>query len=353
MQNQMEQIKQYLEELINIPSPVGYTGQCMRYLDDFIKAFDYPITYTNKKAIIVTIPGIDDANQKLVNAHIDTLGAVVKEIKDNGRLRLINTGGYAWGAYEGEYLTIHTHSGKTYSGTLLPTKASVHIYGDEVRNDPRNAQTMEVRIDEPVDSKADVEALGICVGDMVSYQPKLRFLENGYIKSRYLDDKACVAIMMATIQHFHQNQLVPKHTTQFYFSNYEEIGHGISQIPDQTREILSLDIGVVGADQESSEMAVSIAAKDSRSPYSYGFNRRLIELCQRHDIAYKVDVYNKYGSDAVASVLQGADLEFACIGLGVDATHHVERCHEQGLLANAQLLKYYLLEDTIPDNHSL
>jgi aminopeptidase len=341
----------FLKSIMAIPSPSGYTSNCIHEVKETIDNLGFQTTMTNKDALIITIPGKDQSQHKLITAHVDTLGAMVKEVKDNGRLRLTPIGGFAWGAYEGETATIHTFSNKTYTGTLLPNKASVHIYGDEVREAPRQSDTVEIRLDEVTTSKEETLNLGISVGNFVSFDPRFTVLENGFIKSRYLDDKASVAILMALCKFIQTNQLTPDYTTHFYISNNEEIGHGVSVIPPHTNEMIALDIGIVGKCQESDEYSISIAAKDSRSPYDFGLNRKLIHLCQKNKIPYNVDIYDKYGSDASTSILQGADVKSACIGPGVDATHHYERCHIDSLKSTIMLLGYYLFNENDLNKH--
>ena len=246
----------------------------------------------------------------------------VKKIKKNGRLEVTNVGGFAWGSVEGENVTIHTISGKTYSGTLLPIKASVHVYGDVAREMPRTEETMEIRIDEDVKTDEDVLKLGILQGDFVSFETRTRILDNGYLKD---------------------NKLKPKTDLYVYFSNYEEIGHGVSVFPEDLDEFIAVDIGLVaGEDAHGDEKKVQIIAKDSRSPYDFTLRKKLQETANKNNIKYTVGVYNRYGSDATTAILQGFDFKYACIGPNVDATHHYERCHNDGIVETVKLLIAYL-----------
>ena len=308
-----------MTEILNINSPGGDTSEAINRLKGEFESLGVKVSKTNKGAIYGTIKGQEDENAKLISAHIDTLGAIVKEIKSNGNLY------------------IKTKKGKIYTGTILPEKASIHIYSDVVSTVQRNEETVEVRIDEDVHSDLDVKNLGISVGDFVSFEPRVVITKNGYIKARYLDDKACVAIR--------DNNLAPRQTTHFFISNYEEIGHGLYDIPEKTSEILALDIGTVGEGHTSDEKSVTILAKDSRTPYDFGFRNRLVELAEKNNIKYNVDVHYRYGSDASLTMLQGVDANFACIGLGVDATHHYERTHIDGIDNNIKLLIAYIMCD--------
>jgi len=334
-----------MNEILNIPSPGGDTSACMERLKDEFHDLGIEVSETNKGAIFGTIRGEKELNQRLISAHVDTLGAMVKEIKPNGRLRLSNIGGFSWNSVEGENVYIKTESGKVYTGTVLPEKASVHIYSDAVTTTERNEETIEVRVDEDIKESKDTKKLGIAVGDFVSFEPRNKITESGYIKSRHLDDKACIAVLFASCKHLKDNNLIPKYTTHFFISNYEEIGHGLSGIPKKTNEILALDIGTVGGKHTSDEKKVTIVAKDSRTPYDLKFRNRLVDLAQKNDIDYEVDVHYRYGSDASLSVLQGVDANFACIGMGVDATHHYERTHKKGIKNNIELLISYLMEN--------
>lgn len=332
-------------ELMKVPSPGGFTRMLRDQLEEELKGWGLEVTRTKKGLIYATIRGRDDENHRVVTAHIDTLGGMIREIKPNGRPRLTNVGGAAWQSDEGENLTIFTRSGKTYTGTLLPDKASVHIWSEEARLAERNEETMEVRIDADTKSAEETEALGIRVGDFVAFETRTVIADNGYIKSRYLDDKAIVGVMMAVMrQILDQNEEIA-HTTHFMFSDYEEMGHGAYGFPEKSVEILALDIGTVGSYHTSDEKKVTIVAKDSRTAYDYDFRKRLEDLAEENGIPYATDVHFRYGSDACASMLAGEDMNFACIGLGVDATHHYERTHRDGFTANIDLLRAYLFAD--------
>lgn len=338
----MEYVLSLTKEYMDIPSVSGDTVTAMeRIRQDFLSLGITPQA-TNKGALYGTLAGEDDEHQVLVNAHIDTLGAIVREILPNGRLRLAQVGGYTWCTYEGENLTVHTASGKTYNGTALYEKPSVHNFPVEAREAARTDDNMEVRLDEDVYTAEDTAALGIAVGDFVSFDPRTVVLDNGYIKSRYIDDKACVAVMFAVLKYLVEQGIKPRRTVHFYVANYEEPGHGVSYIPEKTTEMLSVDIATVGEGHTSDEHCVTICAKDSRTPYDLGFRRRLEQLARENGVDYRVDVFNRYGSDASLCVVRGADVNFACIGPGTDASHHYERTHRDALENTAKLLLAYL-----------
>lgn len=330
------------KELLAIPSPVGYCDKVIARVEEELKKFNISYKLTKKNAIIATIKGKDSSYKKMISAHVDTIGAMVKKIKNNGRLELVNLGGINWAGVEGENLAIHTMSGKIFTGTLVPNKASVHIYGDDARDIPRTPATMEVRIDEEVSSKSDTENLGIAVGDFVAFEPRTIITENGYFKSRFIDDKVCVAQVLTYIKFLIENNLKPNNDLYIYISNFEEIGHGVSLFPEDLDEFIALDIGLVGEDALGDEKKVSISAKDNKTPYSLDIRKKMVEICQNKKIGYTVDVYNRYGSDASAAILQGFDFKIACIGPSVEASHHYERTHIDGIIATINLLIEYL-----------
>ena len=288
-------------ELLAIPSPVGYTHMAIEWVRKELESLGVKkYNITKKGALIAYVKGKDSNYKKMISAHVDTLGAVVKKVKKNGRLEITNVGGFAWSSVEGEHVTIHTLSEKTYTGTILPIKASVHVYGDVAR-------------------------------------------ENGYIKSRYLDDKLCVAQILAYLKYLKDNKLKPRTDLYIYFSNFEEIGHGVSVFPEDLDEFIAVDIGLVaGEDAHGDEKKVNIIAKDSRSPYDYSLRKKLQEAADKNKIQYTVGVHNRYGSDATTAILQGFDFKYACIGPNVDATHHYERCHNDGIVETIKLLIAYL-----------
>jgi putative aminopeptidase FrvX len=331
--------------LLTTPSPSGDTDVAINYVDDCFKALGIKTKRTIKNALIATIPGEDDSKHRTLSAHVDTLGAMVKEIKSNGKLKLTQIGGYAWSTIEGEYCTISTEENGEFAGTILFNQASTHVHGAKVNDTKRSGDNIEVRIDEKVHSKKDTEALGIQVGDFVHFDTRTDVTPSGFIKSRHLDDKACVACLLGMAEHLVKNKLTPKYTTHFYISNYEEVGHGSSAaIPPKTFEFLAVDMAAPGDGQESSEYAVTICAKDSSGPYDLELRRRLIKLAKEADLDYKIDIYPFYGSDASAALRAGWEIKHGLIGPGVDASHSFERLHEDSIDATVQLGLLYILD---------
>ena len=329
---------------LNIPSPSGKTTAALEEVRRQFEDMGISTTKTKKGAIIATIEGENTEEEKTISAHIDTLGAMVKGIKPNGRLKLVKVAGGTWTTMEGANVYVETRHGKKYRGTILPVYASTHIYGAAARETVRTDDNMEIRLDEIVKSKEDVKELGINVGDYVHIDPLTEITDNGFIKSRYIDDKSAVAMVFGICKYLKENNLKPKYTTNFFISNYEEVGHGVSAVPEKPTEFVAIDIGTVGGEQESDEFSVSIAAKDRSTPYDYDLRNKLVDIAEKNNVDYKVDVYINYGSDATQAMGQGFDFSFACIGPGVDATHHYERTHISAIENTMKLLIGYIME---------
>jgi putative aminopeptidase FrvX len=274
---------------------------------------------------------------------VDTLGAMVKEIKSSGRLKLTKVGGYSMNTIEGEYVQIHTVDGRVFTGTVLVNKASTHVHGPEHDKQERNEANMEVRLDEKVHNRADVENLGIQVGDFVSLDPRAQLTETGFVKSRHLDDKACAGVLLGLAKEIVEDKIELAATTHFFISNYEEVGHGAAGVfPAETAEVIALDMAAVGEGQTSDEYSCTICVKDSSGPYDYELSRRLQYLASDQGIPYKVDIYPYYGSDASAALRAGGQFKAALVGPGIDASHSYERCHVDSLEATAWLMLEYL-----------
>lgn len=342
-----QEIFHYIKELVSIPSPSGYTTEVIEHVAQFLQSAGVTAVKTNKGALLATIKGRDDSKHRFLTAHVDTLGAMVKEIKPSGRLKLSMVGGFRWNAVEGEYCKIHTADGRTYTGTILLNQTSVHVYhnmGDIKREDA----TMEVRIDAVTKSKADTENLGISVGDFVSFEPRVELTDNEFIKSRHLDDKASVGILMYIIKQLHEEGITLPYTTHFLISNNEEIGYGgNSNIPAKTVEYLAVDMGAIGDGQATDEYSVSICAKDSSGPYHYGLRQHLVELSKQHQVDYRVDIYPYYGSDASAAIRAGYDIIHGLIGPGIDASHAFERTHISSIEHTTTLIWHYLQSELV------
>lgn len=341
--NQQDMIN-FLEKYMAIHSPGGYTKEVLEVCKQDFEQMGIETYYTKKGALIARLEGENSSKERVISAHVDTLGGMVKEILPSGKLRFHRIGGGVYNALEGENCTVITQEKRKIRGSIMPLKASTHLYGPDVVARAHDEHSMVVRLDERIGSREDVECLGIQVGDFVCMEPRLEITENGFIKSRYLDNKACVTLLLEICKRWQEEEIKPRYTTLLYMSNYEEMGHGVSAVfSDQVEEFVALDIGIVGEGQTSSEYKVSIAAKDAKTVYDYDLKEKLLSLCKNNEIPYALDVYNKYSSDATQAIHFGCDFKFACIGPGVDATHHYERTHMEALVATSELIEKYLL----------
>ncbi|MFD2443025.1 M42 family metallopeptidase [Bacillus sp. CGMCC 1.16607] len=336
-----------IKELVSIPSPSGNTNTVITFVEKFLKELKVE-TYRNRKGgLIATIHGKNTQIHRMLTAHVDTLGAMVKEIKSSGRLKIDLIGGFKYNSIEGEYCQIETSSGKTISGTILMHQQSVHVYKDAGKAE-RNIDNMEVRLDEKVHSADEVRALGIEVGDFVSFDPRVELTDSGYIKSRHLDDKASVGILLQLMKQIVTDNITLPYTTHFLISNNEEIGYGgNSNITPETVEYLAVDMGAMGDGQATDEYTVSICAKDASGPYHYGLRKKLTQLCEDHDIKYKIDLYPFYGSDASAAIRSGSDIVHGLIGPGIDSSHAFERTHISSIENTAKLLFHYVQSEMV------
>ena len=330
-----------LEGIVNIPSPSGFTGAVMKHLEGMVSEWGYKTEYLAKGGLIITVPGKESKVLGL-GAHVDTLGAMVRSVTSAGTLRFTPVGGYMMSTVEGEYCTIHSRrTGKIFSGTVLTTKPSVHVH-EGCRDQKREPENMEIRLDEIVNCADDVKALGIGAGDYVSFDPRFAYTESGFVKSRHLDDKASVAVLMTLLKYTHETKQQPRCTLKILFSNYEELGHGASCLPGDIREFLAVDMGALGDDLTGDETKVSICAMDSSGPYDYQMTNELIQLAEDLGVDYAVDLFPHYGSDASAALKGGANIRAALIGQGVHASHSMERTHEKGLMNTLKLVKGYV-----------
>lgn len=333
---------QTMQKLIETPSPTGYYVKIKPVIEKLAEDLGYSVTYDNRDTAYITVEGQDPSKTVCISSHADTLGFMVRAINGDGTLRIRSLGGINYANVEGENVTVHTRSGKTYTGMLACTHHSSHAY-DDASSMARNENTVHVLLDEEVKSSADVKALGICHGDYVSIDPRFTVTESGYIKSRFIDDKASVAGCFACLKYLSENKIKPKHNTVFAITVYEEIGLGGVYVPTEISEYLSVDIAILGPDSDGSEQKVTICAKDASLPYDYNFTSRLISIAQNCELDYAVDLFYRYGSDAGAAIKGGNNLRAALIGMGVYASHGVERTHIKGVENTAKLVLGYIL----------
>ena len=330
----------HLMKLVNIPSPSGFTHIASAYLMDVLSGYGFAPYTTHKGNVVCCIGG--QGHPLVVAAHVDTLGAMVRSIKPNGRLRYTQIGGYPDNNLENETCVVHTRDGRTYTGTFYLTTPASHVYKD-IPAVTRGDTTLEVVLDENVSSKEEVRALGIEVGDFISLDPRAVHTPSGYIKSRHLDDKASASVLLALAKMAASSDLTLSRKIYLVFTVHEEVGHGCcAGLPEDVEDILSVDMGCVGDDLTCDETMVSICAKDSRGPSNYEMTGRLIELAKDNNLKYAVDVYPMYASDADASLFSGHNFRHALIGPGVFASHGYERTHVSGLDNTLKLLAAFV-----------
>lgn len=333
----------YIVKLTNTPSPTGFTTDIMNYIKAEVEGFGYEAVKTAKGGVLVTVIGENDQQHRMVTAHLDTLGAMVRAVKPDGRLKMDLVGGFGYPSIEGENCLIHcAKNGKNFTGTILMHQTSVHVYRDASTAE-RNQTNMEIRLDEKVTSADQTRALGIEVGDFISFDPRTIVTETGFIKSRHLDDKVSAAILLHLLKVYKEEGVTLPYTTHFYFSNNEEIGYGAnSSIPSQVVEYLAVDMGAMGDDQQTDEYTVSICVKDGSGPYHYELRQHLVALAERDGIPYKLDIYPYYGSDASAAMRAGADVKHALLGAGIESSHSYERTHMDSVQATERMVDAYL-----------
>ena len=297
-------------------------------------------SFINKKGnLIVTVKGKENYNIGL-SAHTDTLGLMVRSIMSNGHLKFTRIGGIQLPTVDGEYCQIITRSGKTYTGTVLSKSPSSHVYKNAATL-TRDEDGMYIRLDELVHTKDDTVNLGIENGDFIAIDPKFEITSNGFIKTRFLDDKASVFILLTLLEKIKKEKITPRANLTVIFTTYEEVGHGCSNVPE-IDELLAVDMGCIGEDLSTTEEKVSICAKDGSGPYDYSMTSKLISLAKEHKLNYAVDIYPFYSSDASAALRGGNDLKCALIGAGIHASHGMERTHISGLEETLKLLMLYI-----------
>ena len=330
-------------ELLAIDSPTGFTSGAVRYVKDEFEALGFSVTVTEKGGVLVDLGGKEDSlGGLLLEAHLDTLGGMVAELKGNGRLRITNLGGMRAENAECENVRVYTRGGNVYEGTLQLINPSVHVNG-QYADTKRTFDTTEIVLDEDTSTVEDLKNLGLEVGDIVAFDPRTRVTESGYIKSRFLDDKLSVGILLGFAKYIKDNGIELTRRTYLHITVYEEVGHGgAASVPAGVTEAISVDMGCVGAGLNCTERQVSICAKDSHGPYNYDMVGRLIEAAKSEGADYAVDVYPYYGSDVEATLSAGYDIRHGLIGAGVYASHGYERSHKDGVRNTLLTIKGFL-----------
>lgn len=335
----MELNYKLLEQIINIDSPTGYCNKVINYVAGIVKDLGYSYYKNQKGNLIVEVKGKSNYTKGL-SSHVDTLGLMVRSINADGTLKFATLGGPLLNTYNAEYCKVYTREGKVYTGTILSTSPAVHVFPDS-RSKELKEDTMCVRLDEVVYSRSDTQKLGIQTGDIIAIDPKFEITEKGYIKTRFLDDKASAFLLLELLRYLKENNITPEDNLKLIFTTYEEVGFGASNIPN-IDEMLAVDMGCIGLDLSCTEEQVSICAKDAGGPYDYDMITNLINIAKEKNISYAVDIYPFYSSDATASLRAGNDIKAALIGTGVAASHGMERTHKHGMENTFNLILGYL-----------
>ena len=329
-------------ELLAIDSPTGYTNAAAAWVKNAFEALGFKAFITTKGGVIADLGGKNENDGLLLAAHADTLGAMVHTIKGYGRLKLTSLGGMNPNNAETENVRVYTRDGKIYEGTCQLANASVHVNGS-YNSTQRSWDTVEIVLDENVSSAADTRKLGIEVGDIVCFDPRTKRTASGYLKSRFLDDKLSVGILLGFAKYLSDNKITPERRTWCHVTVYEEVGHGGSgSAPAGITEAIAVDMGCVGDGLQCTEKQVSICAKDSGGPYSYDVVGKLIAAAKATEADYAVDIYPFYSSDVGATLRSGADIRHGLIGSGVYASHGYERSHIDGVYNTLKVLAGYL-----------
>jgi peptidase M42 family hydrolase len=337
-----EYLSRRLSQLIDIPSPTGYTDTIVRECCQELRRLGVRFEVTRRGGIRAFMPGKTDRPARAIVSHLDTLGAQVKLVKDNGRLELVPIGHWSARFAEGARATIFSERG-AFRGTILPIKASGHTFNDEIDSLPVGWPYVELRIDAVARSAADVQRLGIDIGDIVAIDPAPEFLENGFIVSRHLDNKAGTAVVFAAIDAIMTEKIELTVDTFFVFTIAEEVGNGAASIltPD-IASMITVDNGTTAPGQNSDEFGVTICMADETGPFDYHLTKKLVELCRENEIRFQKDIFRYYRSDSASAIVAGADIRSALITFGVDASHGYERIHLHALRSLAELITAYV-----------
>ena len=340
----MDYVADVLVRLLDIPSVSGRTDDIMRMLGAEIASLGMPTQLTRRGSLIADLAGEQDTPDRAIVVHADTIGCMVKELKDNGRLRVIPVGTFSARFAEGARVHIFTDDPEVcYRGTILPLMASGHTYGDEVDTQVVAWSQVEVRIDEPVDNAADVAALGIQIGDFVALDANPEITSSGYVKSRHLDDKAGIAAALGAFKAVIDHAAPLPVSVHLLITILEEVGQGASHgLHADVAELVSIDNAVIAPGQASRETGVNVAMSDSTGPFDFHLTRRLLLLAAEAEIPAQRDIYNFYRSDVASAIESGAEMRAALIGFGVDASHGHERTHLDGIRHVAELITVYL-----------
>ncbi len=333
----------FFRDLVNAPSPVGYSDIAFNVMEEYIKELGYKLTYDKKGNGYVEIEGENNEKTVMISSHIDTLGMMVKFINPDGSIAFSPLGGLNYHSVESETITVHTRDGREYNGLVCCRSHSVHVFPD-AHTLERKAENMYILLDEVVKTKDDVIAIGIMPGDHISISPRFEYTKSGYVKTRFIDDKGCIACVISMLKTINDLKLKPKYKTKLVFTQYEEVGFGGSYVPEGVSEYLAVDIGLIGPSLNGNEFEVSICTRDAGGPYDRNMTTKLIELAKSNNVKFKTDIFLGYETDACMARRGGNDIVTAAIGPGTHSTHSLERTHIEALENTVKLLVAYVLD---------
>ncbi|MBB4305254.1 peptidase M42 family hydrolase [Rhodobium orientis] len=337
----VEYLTDTLRKLLETPSPTGYTDSIVRWVSAELERLGLDVELTRRGAIRAIRPGKEKRGARAIVSHVDTLGAQVKFLKDNGRLALVPIGNWSARFAEGARATVFTEKG-TYRGTILPLKASGHTFNEEIDAHPIGWEYVEMRVDALARSTPDLARLGIDVGDIIAIDPLPEFLDNGFIVSRHLDNKAGVAVMLAALKAMQQEKVKTPVDIHWLFTIAEEVGVGASSVlKHEVASMITVDNGTTAPGQNSNEFGVTISMADQTGPFDYHLTKKLVDLCRSNEILFQKDVFRYYRSDSASAIEAGADVRTALITFGVDASHGYERIHVHALRSLSELITAY------------
>lgn len=334
-----------LNDLLNTPSPTGDTDYIVSFIEGEIGALGYTTTKTRKGNLVTTVDGLSESQPRAVTSHIDSLGAVVSEIKSSGRLKMHALNGVVWPTLESEGVNISTRNGRLFRGSIVLENGAAHV-NRQARTQERNAETLEVRLDERTTSAEETRLLGIEVGDYVYFDPRVEIASSGFVRSRFLDDKAAVASVITALKALKDTGVSPAQRTSIVFSAFEEVGHGgIDGVPQDVNELVVVDMACIGTGLTGDEYHCTVCIADSGGPYSKALTEKIRSIGAQRGIDLRVDIYPFYSSDGTAYWRAGGEAQVALIGPGVDTSHGYERTHIDALVDTSLLLAEYLVED--------
>ena len=331
------------QRLLAVDSTTGQYREIEDLLCSMLDELDCPYTRTHKGGVIADLGG--EGHGLCVTAHVDDIGLMVRHVNADGTLNVCPVGGLYPFYSVTENVRVHTRDGKVITGTVCRTPNSIHVTEEELRETaPDWRKNVCVVLDEDVKTADDVRALGVETGDMIALEPRFT-RANGYLKSRFIDDKASAAVLLTIIKALRESGVRLSRRVWFYFAAYEEIGHGTAWLPEGVQDMIAVDIAPMGPDQNSDERKVSIFAKDSRFPYHWELTNELRDAAIRAGVDFVMDIFTPhYGTDCDASLFAGYDIRHAAIGPGTANSHGYERTHIDGLRNTYDLLMAYLLQ---------